>query len=111
MIPRLRTQWTSRPHFEQLSDEVLELPFEVGLHIQELQPKHLRVDHERIGASVAHADRLVDEIVGLVGLLGNDVDGVFENLALSACHGAGRLERSADLLGLLTSFTSRGATR
>jgi hypothetical protein len=43
---------------------------------------------ERVGAAVPDIDRLVDEIVGLGGLLGDCVDGVLENLSLSACHAA-----------------------
>ena len=34
--------------------EVLKLAFEVGLHVQELEPKHLRVDHQRVGACGVH---------------------------------------------------------
>lgn len=31
--------------------EVLKLAFEVGLHVQQLQPKHLGVNDQRIGAA------------------------------------------------------------
>ena len=39
---------------------------------------------ERIGAAVPDLDRLVDERVGLGGLLGDGVESVLEDLALSA---------------------------
>jgi hypothetical protein len=82
--PSPDTQCTSRPHFEQLN-EVLKLTFEIGLHLQELEPEHLRVDRDRMIASTSSL-RLVDEIVGLHRLLSDGVDGVLEDLALSACH-------------------------
>jgi hypothetical protein len=63
--------------------EVLEFSFEVGLHVQELQPKHLGVGDERIGPTVADLDRLVDERVGLRCLVGYGVDGTFEDVSLS----------------------------
>jgi hypothetical protein len=65
--------------------EVLELALEVGLHLQELEPEHLRVDGDLVIASTSSL-RLVDEIVGLRRLLGDGVDGVLEDLAFSACH-------------------------
>jgi hypothetical protein len=34
--------------------------------------------------------RLVDELIGLDGLLGDGVDGVLENLSLAARHGDAR---------------------
>jgi hypothetical protein len=40
-------------------------------------------------------DRLVDEVIGLRGLLGDGVDGVLEDLALTACHEV-RLNRCYD---------------
>jgi hypothetical protein len=63
--------------------EVIEFSFEVGLHVQELQPKHLGVGDERIGPAVPDLDRLVDETVGLGGLLGYGMDGAFEDVSLS----------------------------
>jgi hypothetical protein len=65
--------------------EVLELAFEVGLHLQELEPEHLRVDRDRMIASTRSL-RLVDELVGLDGLLGDGPDGVLEDLAFSPSH-------------------------
>ena len=43
---------------------------------------------ERIGSAVPDLDRLIDESVGLGGLLGDGVDGVLENVSLSARHEA-----------------------
>jgi hypothetical protein len=64
--------------------EILELAFEVGLHLQEVEPKHLGVDGDRMITSTGSL-RLVDELVRLRRLLGNGVDGVLE-LAFSAGH-------------------------
>jgi hypothetical protein len=58
--------------------EVLELALEVGLHLQELEPEHLRVDCDRMIASTSSL-RFVDELVGLGRLLGDGVDGVLED--------------------------------
>ena len=71
-----------------VEDEVLKLVFEIGLHLEQFQPEHLGVDHERIRAAVPERDRLVDEVVGLRCLLGDCVDGPFEDLALLPSHGA-----------------------
>jgi hypothetical protein len=43
--------------------------------------------------------RLVNELVGLRRLLGQGPDGVLEDLAFAASHGAGRLGDLADLMG------------
>ena len=50
--------------------EVLELAFEVGLHLQELEPEHLRVDGDRMITSTSSL-RLVNEFVCLDRLLGD----------------------------------------
>jgi hypothetical protein len=68
-----------------VEDEVLELALEVGLYLKQLKPQHLGVDGNRVIASTSSL-RLVDELVGLDGLLGDGVDGVLEDLAFSACH-------------------------
>jgi len=65
--------------------EVLELTLEIGLQLQELEPKHLRVDGNRMVASTGSL-RFVDELIGLDGLLGQSPDGVLEDLAFSASH-------------------------
>jgi hypothetical protein len=44
--------------------------------------------------------RFVDELVGLDRLLGHGPAGVLEDLAFSASHIVGRLERLADLLAV-----------
>jgi hypothetical protein len=75
----------------------LELAFEIGLHLHELEPEHLRVDRDRMIASTGSL-RFVDEIVGLRRLLGDGVDGLLEDLAFAASYGAGRLGDLADLL-------------
>ena len=61
--------------------EILELAFEIRLHLEELEPQHLRVDGDRMIASTSSL-RLVNELVGLDGLLGDGADRAFENLAL-----------------------------
>jgi len=63
-----------------------EFAFEVGLHLEQLQAKHLRVRDEPIGATVPDLDRLVDESVGPGCLFGNGVDGMLGDVALSASH-------------------------
>jgi hypothetical protein len=65
--------------------EILELALEVRLHLEELEPEHLRVNRDRVIASTGSL-RFIDELVGLDGLLGDGVDGVLEDLAFSASH-------------------------
>jgi hypothetical protein len=65
--------------------EVLELALEIGLHLQKLKSKHLRVNRDWMIAPTGSL-RFVDELVGLDGLLGDGADGVLEDLALSAYH-------------------------
>ena len=72
-----------------------EFTFEVGRHLEEFQPQ--RVDDERIGAAVPDRDRLVDEIVGLCGLLGDALNPTLEHRgsprrAAAANSGGVRLE-------------------
>ena len=66
-------------------DKVLELTFEIGLHLQELEPQHLGVDGDQVIASTGGL-RLVDELVGFDGLLGYGPDSVLEDLAFPASH-------------------------
>ena len=68
-----------------VEDEVLELALEVGLHLQELEPEHLRVDRYRMIASTGSL-RFIDKLVGLRRLLGNGPDGALEDLAFSPGH-------------------------
>jgi len=74
-------------------DEVLKLALEVGLHLQELEPQHLRVHCDRMIAPTGSL-RFVDEFVGFHGLLSDGPDGVLEDLAFSASH-AGMLPASS----------------
>jgi hypothetical protein len=69
-----------------VENEVLKVAFEIGLHLQQLQAEHLGVRHERIGAPYAYREHLVDQVVGLGGLVDDDVDGMLEAVSLSACH-------------------------
>ena len=68
-----------------VEDKVLELALEVGLHPQELEAEHLRVDRDRMIPSTSSL-RLVNKLVGLDGLLGDRADGVLEDVALWACR-------------------------
>lgn len=74
--------------------EVLELPLEIGLHVQAFEPEHLRVDCDRVRAA-SGSGRLVDELVGLRGLFGDDVNGVLKNFALTGGHGLQGMPRGA----------------
>jgi hypothetical protein len=65
-----------------VGDEVLKFALEIGLHVQELEPEHLGVHDKRVGSTVPDFDRLVDEGVGLRGLLGDGVNGMLEDLTL-----------------------------
>ena len=58
-----------------VGDEALEFALEVGLHLQKLEPQHLRMDRDRVIASTGSL-RLVNEVVGLRRLLGDGVDGM-----------------------------------
>ena len=89
MIPRPLTQCTSKRHFEPFERKVLKLTFEIGLHLQEFQAQHLCVGDKWIGPAVSDPDRLVNEVVSLRRLLGYRVDGVLEDLPLSACYEPG----------------------
>jgi hypothetical protein len=42
----------------------LELALEIRLHLQELEPQHLRVDRDRMIASTGSL-RFIDELIGL----------------------------------------------
>jgi hypothetical protein len=79
-MPRPLTQWTSR-RIGTVAGEVLEL----GPHLEQFQP-HVGVDLERIGPPVPDLDRLVHDRVGFGGLLGDRVDGLFEDVTLSVFH-------------------------
>jgi hypothetical protein len=72
--------------FRTVEDEVLELALEIGFHLEKLEPKHLGVGDERIRPAVPNLDCLFDEVVGLRRLLGDGMDGVLEDLALTACQ-------------------------
>jgi hypothetical protein len=86
-VPGLDSQSAHPMHVQAASraveNEVLQLTFEVGLHLQELESEHLRVDGDRMIASTGSL-RLVNELVGLRRLLGDGVNGVLEDVALSA---------------------------
>jgi len=77
---------TSRPHLEQFSDHVSSSRSRSAPHLQELEPEHLRVDRNRMIASTG-SGRLIDQLPGFRGLLGDCVDGVLKDLPLAACHG------------------------
>lgn len=66
-----------------VEDELAELALEVGLHVQELEPQHLRVDGQRMGPVEAGVKSLVDELVGLRRLLGQSPDGSLEDVAFT----------------------------
>ena len=68
-----------------VEDPGRKFPIQVGPHLQELEPEHLRVDRDRVIASTGSL-RLVDELVRLRRVLSNGVDGVLEDLAFSASH-------------------------
>ena len=89
-----------------VENELLELTFEIGLHLQELRAEHLGVGDEWIGPPVPDPNRLVDEVVSLRCLLGDGVDGVLEDLALPPRHG-GMVAEAPDCLSLRLTVPTR----
>lgn len=82
---RAQTPNARRARTSNIEGEVLKLAFEVGLHLEELKPQHLRVNRDRMIASTSSL-RLVNELVGLDSLLGDGVDGPLEDVALPRPH-------------------------
>ena len=70
-----------------VEDKVGEFALEVGLHVEELEPEHPRVDRDRMGTVEAGGDCLVDELVGLRRLLGDAPDCPLEDAAFASDHG------------------------
>jgi len=61
-----------------VEDERLEFALQLLLHVQQLEPEHLRVNGDRMGAVEPGVERLVDKVVGIRGLLD---DGAGSSLA------------------------------
>lgn len=70
-----------------VEDEPAELPLEVGLHLDQLQPQHLGVDRQRVRPAKARVQCLIHERVGLDGLFRYDPRRVLEDVALPSPHG------------------------
>ena len=75
-----------------MREKSLEFVVEVGLHLQQLEAEHLRVDGDRMIAP-SGGDRFLDEIVGLDSLFGDGMGGELEDVTLSpvtdqrdSCH-------------------------
>jgi hypothetical protein len=81
-VPRLHTETGNPVNVEaalgSVENEVLKLALEIGLHLQELEPEHLRVDGDRMRAAPG-GGRLVDKLTRLGGLLSDGVDGVLDD--------------------------------
>jgi hypothetical protein len=81
-VPRLHTETGNPVNVEAalgaVENEVLKLALEIGLHLQELEPEHLRVDGDRMRAAPG-GGRLVDKLTRLGGLLSDGVDGVLDD--------------------------------
>jgi len=58
-----------------VEDQLPKLALEVGLHVQELEAEHVRVDDRGVGGAVPDRDRFVDEIVSLRGLFRDSMHG------------------------------------
>ena len=69
-----------------IEDERPELALEVGLHLQQLLAEPLRLDREGIRTVVACGERLVDQRVGLGGLLTQRPGSPLEDVALLPGH-------------------------
>jgi len=54
-----------------VEDKRLEFALQLLLHVQKLEPEHLRVDGDRMRAVGPGVESLVDEVVRLHGLLGD----------------------------------------
>jgi len=81
-VPRLHTETGNPVNVEAalgaVENEVLKLALEIGLHLQELEPEHLRADGDRVRAAPG-GGRLVDKLTRLGGLLSDGMDGVLDD--------------------------------
>jgi hypothetical protein len=60
-----------------------EFPFQIALHPQQLQPDLLGGDGDGVIGGQASVHRLVDDPIGIRGLLSDGVDGVLEDVVLA----------------------------
>ena len=79
------TQWTVRPQSEQSSTSCSSFAFEIGLHVQELEAKHLRLKGDPMGAAEAGGESLVDDPARGRGLLSEAPDRALEDVARVMC--------------------------
>jgi hypothetical protein len=80
---------------DAIKDDPLELALEVALHRQQFRPQHLEVHDERFGPVEAGVDRLVDDRVGVGGLLRHALNGSLENLVFVLPHDRTVVRRTA----------------
>jgi hypothetical protein len=59
--PRPATQCTGLAAARAVEHQLPELSLEVGLHLQELEPHHLRVNRNRMGAVQAGVESFVED--------------------------------------------------
>jgi len=109
--PRPDTQWTSRPHVEHLSTKSSSSRSRSAFTLSSSSRSIFAWTTSGSERPCPTATPSSTRSSALEGLLGDGVDGVLEDLAPTACHGAGRLERLADHPeSLLTpSYTRRRA--
>jgi hypothetical protein len=84
------------PAVETRRDPRRELALERGLDAEQLDPKRLGGDRERVVGRVAGDEHLVDQNVGRDGLLGDRRDGLLEGVSLAETGHRRRIGQGSD---------------
>lgn len=94
--PEARDPVHLSPAVRAVEHELLQLTLEVSLHVQKLQPEHLRLDRDGVGAVQPGIERLVHDRVCGSGLLGDQSHRKLKDVALAPPHDA-MLKRRTDI--------------
>jgi hypothetical protein len=93
-----------------VEDEPPEIALKVGFHLQQLQPKHFRLNSDGMGAVESSVKGLVDKRISLPSLLAQSLNGPFEDVPLQPTIYASLRHRRASNLEYLSHCRSVNVT-